>query len=439
MGISQILPAYAKYVTANILGMIGLSLYILADTFFIARGIGPDGLTALNLAIPVYSFINGLGLMIGMGGATRYSISKGNHDTDSRRFIFSQAFCFMAVLAALFFLGGLFLPDQLSALLGADESVLPHTSIYLRIILLFTPLFMCNNLLLCFVRNDGSPSLSMCAMLTGSFSNIILDYIFIFPLQWGMFGAAFATGLAPAISMLVLSVHFLKKRNQFRLYPSPIRLRRLIDISALGVSSLITEVSSGVVMIIFNMLILDIGGNLGVAAYGIIANIALVLTSIYTGISQGIQPIISGLFGKKESRGILAVRRLALCTSLLFSLVSYLCTYFFAVPIVDLFNKEHDLRLEEIAVGGMHIYFLAFFFIGINIMTAALLSSVDRPRSAFILSALRGFLLVIPAAFLLCALLGLKGIWLTLPVTEGIVALAAIFMNRRLTLFPTAS
>ena len=165
MGISQILPAYAKYVTANILGMIGLSLYILADTFFIARGIGPDGLTALNLAIPVYSFINGLGLMIGMGGATRYSISKGNHDTDSRRFIFSQAFCFMAVLAALFFLGGLFLPDQLSALLGADESVLPHTSIYLRIILLFTPLFMCNNLLLCFVRNDVPCSLEVFPIL----------------------------------------------------------------------------------------------------------------------------------------------------------------------------------------------------------------------------------------------------------------------------------
>ena len=195
-------------------------------------------------------------------------------------------------------------------------------------------------------------------------------------------------------------------------------MKRIRDISALGVSALIVEVSSGIVMIVFNFLILKDSGNLGVAAYGILANIALVLISIFTGISQGVQPILSSCFGKKETKNVRNLLRYALTASILFACISYGVTYFFSDGIVELFNKERSPALHEIAVNGMHIYFTAFLFAGANIISAAYFSAVDKPGRAFLISCLRGFLFVLPLAFILSALLGLNGIWLTVPAAE---------------------
>lgn len=178
-----LLKEFVQYVALNICGMIGLSCYILADTFFVSRGLGANGLAALNLAIPIYSFVHGSGLMLGMGGATKYSIYMGQ--------------------------------GNLALMLGADKEVFGMTKTYLQVILLFSPAFIANDSLLCFIRNDGNPKLSMTAMLAGSLSNIVLDYVFIFPLHMGIFGAVLATGFAPVISQGVLSRHWITKNNQF--------------------------------------------------------------------------------------------------------------------------------------------------------------------------------------------------------------------------------
>lgn len=419
---------FIKYASANIIGMVGLSCYILADTFFIARGVGADGLAALNLAIPAYSFMNGLGLMTGMGGATRFSIAKGSGDRQARESVFTQALFFLLAIAAVFFLAGLLAPYPLAALLGAQGDILLLAGQYLRIILLFAPAFMLNNLVNCFVRNDGCPRLSMSAMLLGSFSNIVLDYVFIFPMGLGMAGAALATGVAPAVSLLVLSRHFIHKKNTFHFFPGRVRFKSILDICALGISSLISEVSSGVVMLVFNLLILKDSGNLGVAAYGVIANIALVLVSIFNGISQGIQPILSSCFGKKDGTSIKCVLRYAFTTSALFAIFSYGVTFLFSGKIVDLFNKEHNPMLQEIAVKGMHIYFIAFIFMGINIISASYFSAVDKPGQGFFISCLRGLILVLPLAFLLSFTLGITGIWLTVPAAEGLSAMIVFFL-----------
>ena len=168
-----ILNYFIKYASLNVLGMIGLSCYILADTFFISKGLGADGLTALNLAIPVYSFIHGSGLMIGMGGGTRYSILKSQNRQKDMNQVFTNAAVAFLLPALFFFCAGLFFSAPLTHLLGANETVFEMTQTYLRVILFFAPAFMLNNLLLCFVRNDGAPQLSMLAMLMGSFSNTV--------------------------------------------------------------------------------------------------------------------------------------------------------------------------------------------------------------------------------------------------------------------------
>lgn len=142
----------------------------------------------------------------------------------------------------------------------------------------------------------------MFAMLTGSLSNIILDYLFIFSLDMGIFGAVLATGMAPVISMLVLSMHWLKGKNRFHLQKTGMSAEMIFSILPLGFPSLITELASGIVMIAFNRIILRLQGNTGVAAYGVVANLSLVVLSIYTGIAQGMQPLVSRFYGKGDTQ-----------------------------------------------------------------------------------------------------------------------------------------
>ena len=417
---------FAKYTSLNVLGMIGLSCYILADTFFVSKGLGANGLTALNLAIPIYSFINGSGLMLGMGGATKYSILKSQDKTKEANRAFTNTVLFTLGLALIFFAIGVFFSGTITRLLGADDIVYQMSKTYLQVILLFAPMFMLNNVLLCFVRNDGAPQLSMLAMIGGSLSNIVLDYIFIFPCNMGIFGAVLATGLAPIIGMLILSPYFLKKRNQFHLIRCSVSVKLINNIVSTGLPSLITEVSSGIVIIVFNKIILGLQGNIGVAAYGVIANLSLVVISIYTGVAQGIQPILSKNYGTGNKKDIKQILRYSLVTVLAISGIVYSSVFFGADFIAGIFNSEQNALLQSIAVTGLKIYFTACVFVGFNIILSVYFTSTEHARPAHIISLLRGFIIIIPMAFLLSSISGMIGVWFTFPTTELIVALIGL-------------
>lgn len=424
----KLLKEFFRYVSQNVLGMIGLSCYILADTFFIARGLGTKGLTALNLAIPVYSFVNGCGLMLGMGGATKYSIFRGKKEDKKGNQIFFHAAAFALVFAAVFMLTGIFLSDRLALVLGADREVFDMTRVYLRVILLFSPAFLFNDIFVCFVRNDGNPRLSMIAMLLGSFSNIILDYIFIFPLNLGIFGAVLATGFAPVISMCILSKHLRSKDCHFRLEKAPFSPGMLANILSLGVPSLVTEVASGIVILVFNTLILTLQGNVGVAAYGVVANLSLVVTSIYTGVAQGMQPILSRAYGKGEKENIRNILKYAGLTVLFLSCFIYGIFLLGAGPITSLFNSEKNRELQQIAVTGLKLYFTSAPFMGQNIILSTYFTSTEKALPAQGISLSRGFFLILPVAFLSARFLGMTGIWLSCPVTELIVSVMGMLL-----------
>ncbi len=426
METKTLLKEFSQYVILNICGMIGLSCYILADTFFVSNGLGANGLTALNLAIPIYSFVHGSGLMFGMGGAIKHSIYRGQKEYKNTDKSFSNTIYTMSALAVIFMLTGIFFSEQLTRLLGADKSVYHMTKTYLQVILLFAPAFMANDTLICFVRNDGNPKLSMIGMLAGSFSNIILDYIFIFPLNMGIFGAVLATGLAPVISLIVLSKHWLTKQNQFHFVRIKPSFQLIGNIISLGVPSFITEMASGIVMIVFNTIILHLQGNIGVAAYGVVANLSLVVISIYTGIAQGTQPILSRVYGYGEHESQKQILKYALKTMLVISFGIYLFFLLTANPIVSIFNNEQNIQLQEIATTGLKLYFTAIPFVGFNIIISAYFTSTEKALPAQIISLSRGFLMIIPMAFFLSFILKMTGVWLSFPVTECFVALAGI-------------
>lgn len=417
---------FFKYALLNILGMLGLSCYILADTYFISRGMGANGLTALNLAIPVYSFIHGSGLMLGMGGAIKYAIYKSQKKTGKTDAVFSITVLAAISLAALFFLAGLFGTEVLTKALGADTEVFSMTNTYLKVIMVFAPAFILNEVLLCFVRNDGGPQLAMTAMVTGSLSNIVLDYIFIFPAGMGIFGAALATGMAPFISMVILSSHWLKKKNGFCFQWRGISPVSLPSIISLGFPSLITELSSGVVIIVFNILLLGLEGNVGVAAYGVIANLSLVVMAVFTGIAQGMQPIVSQAYGHGDREKMKYVLRCAAVLMVTIACGIYGGVFLGADTVVSLFNSEHHPQLQLLATDGLRMYFTATGFAGFNILIAMYFSATEKAIPAHVTSLLRGLIVIVPMAFVLSKLWGVTGVWLAFPVTELLIAVLGI-------------
>ena len=183
---------FFKYVSQNIFGLLGTSCYILADTYFISQAAGTDGVTLLNLCLPIYNFIFAIGSMIGLGAATRYAILRAQGEERAAQRYFSNAVFCACLLAVPFVLVGIFCPGTLLRLMGGDAGIVALGIPYARIFLLFTPFFMCNYIVSAFVRNDGAPSLAMVATLSGSLFNVVFDYIFMFPMGLGLAAVLYA-------------------------------------------------------------------------------------------------------------------------------------------------------------------------------------------------------------------------------------------------------
>lgn len=324
---------FIRYTSLSIIGILGVSCYILADTWFIAAGLATTGLAALNLAIPVYSFLCGIGMMLGMGGSTQYTLAGARDQTGKKDRIWTDTVILGLVLSIPFVLFGAFGADVAATWLGADAQTLTDTATYLRWLMLFAPAFLLNYILQAFMRNDGSPHLATWAQLAGSFLNILLDWFFIFPCHMGMFGAILATVLSPVTGILVMLPHFWSKRNTLHFtkgLPDSHVMRQ--DIS-LGFPSFVTQVSAGIVMIVLNTIFLKLAGNTGVAAYGVIANVACVTTAVFNGVAQGMQPLTSAACAAHDRmRGRLCLRY-ALVTAMIFAAAVCLVTWSGPVPL----------------------------------------------------------------------------------------------------------
>lgn len=422
---------FYKFVSLNMLSQIAFSCYTVADTFFVADSLAADGLTALNLAFPMFCFISGIGLMIGMGGSTKYTINLSRGDKNKANRVFTNSFIIMAITSIILVLLGLFFSGQIVRLLGANDEVFSLTNTYLKVMMLFAPAFLANNLLLCFVRNDGRPDLSMKAMMTSSFSNIILDYIFIVRIGMGILGAILATGLAPVISILIMLPFIISDKRNFKFDFS----KREKDLSngtfgilSCGVPFFLTEATSGIVMFLFNYIILRIMGNLGVAAFSIVTVISLVVIALYTGLAQGIQPLFSRSYGSCSKSELSVLLRYSLTTMAILSVVIYAIIYFCADPIALVFNSESDMVLQDLAVTGLKIYFIAAPFIGFNIVIATFFTTTGRASKAQIITMARGFVVLIPVAFGLSFVFKMTGVWCAYPMSEFIVAIISLVL-----------
>ena len=421
---------FFKYVSQNIFGLLGTSCYILADTYFIAQAAGTDGVTLLNLCLPIYNFIFAIGSMIGLGAATRYAILRAQGDEKAQRYFSNAVFC-ACILAVPFVLAGIFCPDGLLRLMGGDAGIVALGENYARIFLLFTPFFMYNYVVASFVRNDGDPSLAMVATLSGSLFNVVFDYIFIFPMGLGLPGAALATAISPMLSIAICSTHFLKKSNTVAFVRKAPSLRLLAQSCQLGISGFVGELSSGVTTTVFNFLLLRLAGNVAVAAYGVVANFALVATAIFNGVAQGAQPLVSRCYGRNEMAGAKKLLLLGCGTALGLAAVLYGIVFGFTDSLVALFNSENSALMAEFAHSGMRLYFAGYFFAGCNIVAAGYLGAVDRPTEASITSLCRGMAAIVVCSLVLSALFGMAGVWAAFPASEAITFALTLYLLKR--------
>lgn len=418
-----------RYLLPNILAMIGTSCYILADTFFISLSQGPNGITALNLVLPLYGLIFALGSMIGIGSATRYALGKGSNAPDYHLY-FSNSIAWTLLVGAVFVALGVAVPDGVLRLMGADNTILQVGHNYIRIVLCFAPLFMLNFTCTAFVRNDGAPRIAMAATLLSGLFNILFDYLLMFPLGLGMTGAALATGFSPVVSMSICLLHYLSPRNTIRLTPTLPSLRRLLSACQLGVVAFVGEMSSGVTTMVFNFILLHLAGNAAVAAYGIVANIALVGVALFNGISQGLQPLASACHGSGDIQGQSRIYRHSMFIGLCVSAVVVAVVVTFAGTLVAVFNSQHSAQLADYAIPGLRLYFLGFLFAGANIVKSGFYSATGRGRESSILALCRGVVAIVAFAFLLSHLFGITGVWLAFPAAELFTLLLGLVLGR---------
>ena len=421
----SITKQFGKYVSQNILGMIGLSAYILADTYFISVAEGANGITALNLVLPIYSMIFAIGSMIAVGSATRFKIARAKGEKKAEYYL-SNAIMWAFLFSIIFMVGGLFVPERIVSLMGGKGEIISVATPYTRIFMSFAPCFMLNHIFSAFVRNDDAPSIAMIATFSSSIFNVVMDYVLMFPCKMGMPGAALATACSPLVVITICLIHVFSKKSTLHFYWRIPSLNMLIESMSLGIAAFVGEIASGVTTMVFNFLILNISGNVGIAAYGIVANVAIVAVSIFNGIAQGGQPLFSKAYGANKKEDMKKLLKLSMTTAIIFAILIMVVVNLLSNPLILAFNHEQNVEMAKYAKQGIAIYFAGFLFAGVNIVGTGYLSSTAQAKGAFTVSILRGVVAIVICAVLLSWLLGMTGVWLAFPVAEAITTLILI-------------
>ena len=420
---------FFQYLIPSVSATMVTSIYLLADSIMIGKGLGEIAIAALNLVLPLFNILFGTGALFGVGGGVLFSVAMGNRDGERARRYFTLAVLLNAAFMLIYFVCGLLLLEPILRILGATDITMPDALAYARVISFGVPFSSFSFFLQAFIRNDQAPRLAMAAVISGGVTNIVLDWLFIFPLGLGMTGAAAATVLGTALTCAVLCSHFFHKENRLRLLPQKLRPRYLKEIFQYGFSSFFMEISNGIVIFVFNLQLLHYAGELGVTVYSILSNSAYIIIALSNGIAQAAQPIIATNFGAKLTERIQQVKRCGLGTAALEGSFFALFGLLFPLAVVYIFINptEEILHMAPLAV---RLYFVSFIGMALNIFYTNYFQATLQSSKALTVCALRGLVLCVTLAYLLPIKLGVTGIWMAMPLAETITLLIAVILAR---------
>ena len=421
---------FFRYLIPAIMANMVTSIYILADTIIIGKGIGIDAMAALNIVLPLFSFFFGFGLLYGVGGSVLMSIARGRGDQKAGHTYFTTALILNAVTGIVATILLLIFMEPLVIFLGATKVTLPYVMEYAPYIICGLSVFAFSSFLQTFVRNDGAPKLAMTAVISGGILNVILDIIFVYPLDMGMAGASIASVIGSGTTVSILLVHFFSKSNDLKLHWEGISFQHIKEIYTTGFTSFLVDLTSGIVTFVFNIQLLKYVGDVGISMYGVITNTAIIVICLANGINQAAQPIISTNHGAGLKDRIEHVRKLGFRTALIICsipaiislIVPNLFTYIFLNPSAEI------LELSPVAI---RTYFIGFFVTGINMFVVGYFQSIVKPKISLLLCLLRGCVLCVIFVLILAPLFGVVGIWASVPLGEFVTFFIALYFLKK--------
>ncbi|MGL4789106.1 MATE family efflux transporter [Cetobacterium sp.] len=405
---------FYKFAIPASIGMLVNSLYVVADGVFISRGIGSIGIAAVNIGYPIINLTAALSLMFGAGGATLISLKSDNQEFKNKCFTYTIILnlIFYVLIASLVFM----FPNQIMKSLGATELLLPMVKGYMYPCIIATFFLMLSISLNAIVRNDNAPKKAMNSLFIGAITNIVLDYVFIFTLKMGIEGGAYATAIGQILSAIYLCLHFPNSTFRLKFNPKEIEWRLMGKICSLGLSSFILEFAVMVITVLLNITLSKSEGQIGVAAYGIISYSFVIYRMLFTGLAQGIQPLVSFNYGRRNYRRVLKIFRYSHRFCFISAAVALIIAKIFALDVVKIFTTESNLF--EYTAKGLFLYSSAIIFVGANFMNISYLQSMDKALLANIISVCRGVVFMAIGIIILPKFLGVNGIWLTLPFAD---------------------
>ncbi len=420
---------FINYLIPSVSATMVTSIYILADTMMIGRGIGANGLAALNILLPMYSTFYGFGMMCGIGGSVLFGFSRGKGEEQEARGYFTTALIFAAILSVLSVVLCNVFFDPLLNFLGCTLTMREYAVPYGRILMIASPLYIFSCFLQAFVRNDGAPRLAMIGVAAGGIANVVLDYMFIYMFHWGMAGAVLATVIGTGLTIAILGSHFFSEDNHLKL-GGTVSLKKAKAVLTNGMPSFIMELSSGVVMLLFNLQLLKYVGDIGVVVYGIISNVALVVTSLSNGIAQAAQPMISANYGAGNMDRVREGRNLGLITAMAAGVLFTVSGFLIPVPIAELFLVPTE-QIIAMAVPAIKLYCISFVVSEWNIICGTYFQAIVKPKLSLMITVMRGIALNSILVFLLPVIFGVNGIWAVVTVSEVITAIAVLYLIRK--------
>lgn len=416
----------SRYVIPSVAAMIVSFLYIVVDGIFVGRGVGAHALAAVNIAVPFTTLATAFAGMIAIGGSTITAIRIGRGDKDAANESFLNSMLVSIGIAALITALGVLFPLFIARVSGASTLLLQNTADYIRYYCLFS---VFNSLSIAgnnFCRNDGKPGLAFWAMISGAVANIFLDWLFVFPLQMGIKGAAIASGLGQILSLIIMLPHFLRGKGILKLKKFTVNLKLCAKIMKRGLPEFITQLSQPVTIFCYNYVVMNHMGEMGVAAYSIICYVITIILGVFIGVSEGIQPLIGYSFGSGNKKDERFYFRAGLIINLVLSALIYLLLLVFGSAIFSLFNT--DKELIALAYSMVKIYGLCFILASVNIIFTTYFFSTKNTSKAIIIAGCRSlvfnllFILAVPLVF------GPGAMWYAVIFSELLTVLIAVFL-----------
>ena len=408
------------------------ALYTMVDGMFVGKGVGPRALAAVNLSLPFISMMFAISILVTIGAATIAASKRGEGKFDDANRIFSTAvyslFGFGMIACTL----GYIYIEEIAQLLGAEGEMIGLVTEYLSTLLIFNTFYLVAYSMEVFCKIDGFPRRELLAIITAALTNIVLDYILVIELQMGLRGAAIATGVAQTVVAVMMLAHFFgafKEKGTLKftkVIPSPTAVLRYIKI---GIPDSITELSAGVVLLIFNNAILTYLGEDNLTAFSVIGYINNLMLLTMVGLTQGMQPIVSFLNGRGSYHPIAKTLTLTVRTAFLIGSGFYLAVFFFGDWMASLFLA--DPKLVLLSHGLMKVFSTAFIFMGMNIIFSGFYTSLEKPIHAGAIALLRGGVLTLALVMILPPLLGTQSIWYVALATEMLVFVFSMVLVKK--------